>query len=215
MKSPAPEQQSKNHWYDGTFFDLCVAPNQDPIFAAVRAAIPPGSTVLDVGCGTGRLVFQLAEQCSMVRGIDASGRNIRRARLLHTRRGKPPHIAFELTSIEAHLGGPHQKYDVGVISYVLHEVSEQQRVPMLRLLATAAQTVILADYRVPRRSGLTNVTTEVVERLAGREHYRGFRSFVRRGGLPGVVQEAGLHILGELTCAQQTAQVLRAAWAGP
>ena len=151
----------------------------------------------------------------MVRGIDPSARNISRARVLHTRRGNPPNIAFELTSLEAHLGGQHQEYDVGVISYVLHEVSEQQRVPMLRLLATAAQTVILADYRVPRRSGHINVATEVVERLAGREHYRGFRSFVRRGGLRGLAQEAGLHLLGELTCAQKTAQVLRAARPGP
>lgn len=201
----------KEHWYDGAFFDRCIAPNQDLVFAAIRRGIPPGSTVLDVGCGTGRLVFQLAGHCAMVRGIDPSRRNIRRAQLLHRRRGDLTNISFVLSSLERYLDQSREAFDVGVVSYVLHEVQEEARAPMLRLLAGASRTLILADYRVPRRSGLLDIATEVVEFLAGREHYRGFRSFVRREGLPGLVRESSLQALGELTCSQPTAQVLRVA----
>ncbi|MCX6144393.1 MAG: class I SAM-dependent methyltransferase, partial [Ignavibacteriales bacterium] len=68
--------ENKDHWYDGRFYDLVIAPNQDTIFAQVRGIIWNGSTVLDVGCGTGRLAFQLADKCKKVDGVDLSKRNI-------------------------------------------------------------------------------------------------------------------------------------------
>jgi SAM-dependent methyltransferase len=215
MNSERPADSAKNHWYDGTFFDLCVAPNQDPVFAAVRAVIEPGSTVLDVGCGTGRLVFQLAGHCRMVCGIDPSSRNINRARALYRRQGSPSHLTFESASLGAYLSHFRERYDIGVISFVLHEVEETARVPMLQMLSGAVRTVILADYRVPRRRRLADAATEVVEFVAGIEHYRGFRSFIRRGGLTELVREAGLRNLGEQPCSQRTAQVLRAAGTVP
>jgi hypothetical protein len=46
MELPRPQAVAKHHWYDGTFFDLFIAPNQDPVFQAVKALINPGSTVL-------------------------------------------------------------------------------------------------------------------------------------------------------------------------
>ncbi len=198
----------RDHWYDGTFFDLCIAPNQDPVFSAVKAVIDPGSTVLDVGCGTGRLVFQLADHCKIVHGIDPSPRNIRRALELQRRRGDASAIAFEAASLEEHLSRPHPTYDFAVISFVLHEVDEQLRTPMLRALAGAARHIVLADYRVPRRVGLMDATTEVVEFFAGRDHYRGFKSFVRAGGLYSLIQQAGLPTPREQPCSSSHAQVL-------
>ena len=214
MQRTTHRDGGKEHWYDGAFFDLCIAPNQDAVFAAIRAGIPPGSTVLDVGCGTGRLVFQLADHCGMVQGIDPSHRNIRRAQVLHRRRGHRANISFESASLEHYLTQARETFDVGVVSYVLHEVDEGARAPMVRLLAGSVRTVILADYRVPRRRGLMDAATEVVEFLAGREHYRGFRSFVRRDGLPGLVRETGLLLHGELACSQPTAQVFHVAGLG-
>lgn len=199
---------NKDHWYDGTFFDVFIAPNQDSIFDAVRELITPGSAVLDVGCGTGRLVFQLVDRCKSVHGIDPSPRNINRAREIQQRLGNSLSIAFETASLETHLSRPHPAYDFAVISYVLHEVEEHRRIPMLRALAGAARHVILADYRVPRRAGFMDATTEVVEFLAGRDHYQGFKSFVRAGGLLPLVREAGLSSLREQPCANRYAQVL-------
>ena len=143
MQDNAHRDGGKEHWYDGAFFDLCIAPNQDPVFAAIRAGIPPGSTVLDVGCGTGRLVFQLAGHCRRVLGIDASDRNIQRAQALHRRRGHRGDISFESTSLEHYLTRARESFDVGVLSYVLHEVDEVQRVPMIRLLASTVRTLVL------------------------------------------------------------------------
>lgn len=222
MESNLVKTAARDHWYDGTLFDMCIAPNQDPVFAAVKAVITPGSTVLDVGCGTGRLVFQLADHCNTVHGIDPSPRNIRRALELQRRRmadqgrrlqeqrrrGESSAITFESASLEEHLSRPHPSYDFVVISFVLHEVDEQLRVPMLRAMAGVARWIVLADYRVPRRTGVMDATTEVVEFFAGRDHYRGFKSFVRAGGLYSLIQQAGLPTPREQPCSSSHAQVL-------
>ncbi len=222
MESNLVKTAVRDHWYDGTFFDLCIAPNQDPVFAAVKAAITPGSTVLDVGCGTGRLVFQLADHCKSVHGIDPSPRNIRRALKLQRRRkahqtrtlegrlrrGESSTITFESASLEEHFSRPHPPYDFVVISFVLHEVDERLRVPMLHAMAGATRWIVLADYRVPRRTGLMDATTELVEYFAGRHHYRGFKSFVLAGGLYSLIREAGLPTPREQPCSNGHAQVL-------
>ena len=53
--------ENKNHWYDGLFYDKIIAPNQDRAFQIVKSLINKNSSVLDVGCGTGRLAFQLVK----------------------------------------------------------------------------------------------------------------------------------------------------------
>lgn len=179
----------RRHWYDGAFYDCCIAPNQDRLFSVLRGLIRPGERVVDVGCGTGRLVFQLAPVCAEVVGVDPSLRNIRRAELVRARRGHPQNVRFRHGTVGRDADGA---YDAAVLSFVLHEVEAGERVPLLTAVRGVARRVILADYRVPRVPGLMDTATGIVEFLAGREHYRGFRSFVRRGGLAGLLAEAGL-----------------------
>ena len=47
-------------WYDGWFYDSVIAPNQDKLFEQVNNLIKPGSRVIDIGCGRGRLEFAFA-----------------------------------------------------------------------------------------------------------------------------------------------------------
>jgi ubiquinone/menaquinone biosynthesis C-methylase UbiE len=201
---------TKDHWYDGIFYDRCIAPGQDPLYTSVIGLIDPGSTVLDVGCGTGRLAWHLAGRCPLIQGIDPSRRNIARAAKIWDNRGKPRNIRFCLGTLADHLPCIQEPYDYAVISYVLHELDEAERLPMLQSLAGVARRIVLADFRVPRRRGIMDATTVVVEFLAGRDHYRGFQTFTRSGGLLPLVKEAGLSILEESTSAPSTAHVLLA-----
>ncbi|MCK5572311.1 MAG: class I SAM-dependent methyltransferase [Bacteroidetes bacterium] len=97
---------TKNHWYDGLFYDRFIAPNQDPLFTLIRGLIHPEATILDVGCGTGRLAWQLSERCRLVHGIDPSHRNIARATMVWESRGKPAGVRFTVTTLGDHLPPP-------------------------------------------------------------------------------------------------------------
>jgi ubiquinone/menaquinone biosynthesis C-methylase UbiE len=61
--------KNKNHWYDGWFYDKLIAPNQDQLFGQIKNLVDSDSIIIDVGCGTGRLAFGLADKCKSVLGI--------------------------------------------------------------------------------------------------------------------------------------------------
>ena len=74
--------ENKNHWYDGWFYDKFIAPNQDVTFVQMMRMIKQGSSVVDVGCGTGRFVFKVAERVEKVISVDLSTKNINYANQL-------------------------------------------------------------------------------------------------------------------------------------
>ena len=61
----------KIHWYDGWIYHKFIAPNQDITFRIMQTMMKKDTTVVDVGCGTGRFVFQAAEKFKFVVGAPA------------------------------------------------------------------------------------------------------------------------------------------------
>jgi SAM-dependent methyltransferase len=69
-----PFLAAKDHVYDAEFFtshDAVQNPMYDRITDAIRAEVRPTS-VVDVGCGTGRIISKLADQGVEVRGVEGS-----------------------------------------------------------------------------------------------------------------------------------------------
>jgi SAM-dependent methyltransferase len=190
-------QRNKNHWYDGRFYDLLIAPNQDQAFIHVKNLVAEGSTVLDVGCGTGRLAFQLADKCSSVDGIDPSARNITIARRKHASHFAN-RVQFHHTGAFAFLEEHSTLFDYATVSYVIHEIEEHERIMFLQALSSVAHNIIIVDYLVPQGAGYRKVLNSVVEFAAGRSHYRNFKSYIAGGGLTGLVERAQMRILREL-----------------
>jgi SAM-dependent methyltransferase len=189
--------KNKNHWYDGMFYDLVIAPNQDRTFAHVKDFIADGSTLLDVGCGTGRLVFQLADKCDSIDGIDPSVRNINiaRRRLAESPTDK---VRFHHTDALGFLAEKNIRFDYATISYVIHEVEGQERNQLLQKLASVARTIIIVDYLVPQPRNRRKILNEAVEFIAGSSHYSNFKSFVAGNGVTGLLERTGLTVLNEL-----------------
>lgn len=190
------ENNNKDHWYDGWFYDKFIAPNQDILFGQINNLIEPNSTIIDVGCGTGRFSFSIADKCKSVLGIDLSKRNIDSANLILSK--KPNDIiSFHHRSTSEIISEGKEHFDYAVITYVIHEVNEDERVNLLKELSRIADKIIIGDYLVPKPSGFWSLLNEVVEFVAGSEHYRNYKSYVANGGINDLANKAGLKIITE------------------
>jgi len=198
--------KNKNHWYDGMFYDKVIAPNQDKVFETVKVIISNDSVILDVGCGTGRMAFRLWDKYRKYTGIDLSIRNIDTAKKKLCKKLSEK-IEYIHADAYTYLKGSDIKYDYAVLSYVIHEINEPDRVPLLKLLSQHAENIIIVDYLVPRPGGFTDRINGIVEYVAGREHYLNFKSYVSNGGLRGLARQSELNITKEIIDSPKTAHI--------
>ena len=189
---------NKFHWYDGWFYDKIIAPNQDKLFGQIKNLIEPQSTIIDVGCGTGRLEFTLADKSKSVLGIDLSKRNIDRANLSLLQHPDVK-ISFQHNNLSDIISNGNVHFDFAILTYVIHEINTEERVNLLRDIAQVSDKIIVGDYLVPRPKGFGSYFSEAIEFFAGRVHYRNFKSYVADGGIYYLADKAGLKIIDEIT----------------
>ena len=168
-----------------------------PLHAVAFRTCPgtPGMRVLDIGCGTGNLLALYVEAGCEVYGIDASPAMLDQAKW---RLGDAARL--ELGDGTA-LPYPDRSFDLVLITSVLHELADARRPAVLaeaaRMLRPAGSALVV-DYipgviRHPR-GWPTRAVTLVAERLAGRTHFGGYRTFMRTGGLPPLLEGGPLVI---------------------
>ena len=185
--------KDKFHWYDGWFYDRFIAPNQDGTFRIMQGMMDKDSTVVDVGCGTGRFVFQAGDKFNSVVGLDLSSRNIKLANkyLSKTKKSNISFIHGNAEELQSHI---EKKFDYSTISYVIHEMPLEIRLKILSNLKEISNEIIIGDYFVPQPSNKRGLANKVAEVLAGKDHFNNYKSFVKNGGLPGLIEEAGMTI---------------------
>lgn len=189
--------QNKDHWYDGLFYDKIIAPNQDKAYRIVKSLITESCTLLDVGCGTGRLAFQLGSKFSNYDGIDLSKRNIESA-IKNLSKNPSERISFHHADAKTFLQSQNKQYDFAVISYVIHEVDEDKRENILLALSESVNKIIVVDYLYPRPNNFWSILNVAVEFAAGSEHYRNFKSYLAGKGISGLAERTGLKIVKEI-----------------
>ena len=189
-------QLDKKHWYDGWFYDNLIAPNQDTMFKLISSLIDENSSVIDIGCGTGRFDFRIASKCKSVTGVDPSSKNIGTA-LNHLNRSNFKNINF-IHGSTADIIKNNERFDYAVITYVIHEIPLSKRNSFLKTVHDVANKIIIGDYLVPRANGFWNILNEAVEFAAGKEHYKNFKLFVKHGGLNALIKENNFEIVKEI-----------------
>jgi SAM-dependent methyltransferase len=194
--------------YDGWLYHLVADPALARARRLVREQVRQGSVLIDMGCGTGALLFSLADWCSGLVGVERSermcGYGRRRAQALGLSTVR--FLQGDATRLESLADG---SFDYASATMVFHEMEREKRLPLLREMRRLAPTLIIVDYRVPLPAGLSGTFIRLIEGLAGRDHYRNFRSFVALGGLASLLMKQGLSAEEEVPLHGSSLHLLR------
>jgi SAM-dependent methyltransferase len=153
----------------------------------VSQVVPPGKKVLDVACGTGAQVFELAGKSLFVTGVDYSDSMIEKAENTKSKKAIT-NTDFKLYDITQGLKFPDNYFDISIMSLALHQFSPELYHGILKEMKRVSSTLILVDYAVPVPQNLAGRGTEIAEYFAGKEHFRNYRYYKKTGGLPVIMK---------------------------
>ncbi len=158
---------------------------------------PPkeGMAVLDVGCGTGARLELYKQAGCQVFGIDLS------PAMLQMARNRLDEAANLYMGDASNLPFSDRKFDLIIISTALHEMPRLVRSAVINeAVRTLNETgrILLIDFHPgplrPLKGWIHKGMITFVEMAAGREHFRNYRDFIARKGLPALILKHGLSV---------------------
>lgn len=178
------------------FYDRVIEPLNAPLRRVAVSLLPiaTATRVLDVGCGTGGLVAAYADAGAVVSGIDLSEAMLEQARNRVRDRAR-----LEVGDATA-MPYADNSFDIVVTSLILHELARETQKNVIAEMARVAApggSIVLIDYRVGRLrlkgKGMRAFST-IAERLAGKDHYRSWRSYMASGGMPALLDDLNMTV---------------------
>lgn len=168
------------------FYDGALGRLNAPLNAmAVRVApAEPGDRVLDVGCGTGAHL-----EGYVALGADCTGLDLSPAMLQVARERLPAGVRLELGDA-TELPFDDASYDLVFTSLFVHELTPDVRAGVLAEMARVVKNdgrLVVLDYRFGSlrwQGRVWRAFSTVAERIAGRAHYRNWRTYLNAGAIP-------------------------------
>ena len=185
-------QVPRSRFYDGRLYARTLDRLLTGLHQYVADQVEPTGRILDVGCGTGDLVWRLAPKADEVVGIELSPAMVDYANARRAERSLSS-VSFVLGDARhalAHL--PDRHFDLATAVLVLHEMPTAAQAPMLGEVTRVARRLLCVDFRAPMPWNLAGIRNRFLEITAGREHFRCYREFQRKDGSPGAAGRAGL-----------------------
>jgi ubiquinone/menaquinone biosynthesis C-methylase UbiE len=174
----------------------------DPLLKSLRSTIvqmiPLGSSVVELGSGTGSQACALGKRCSTYLGIDLNPDSVACAQLRCTKK-QFSHIRFKVADGRKLDFLTDAEFDLATLTLALHEMPSETRLLVLEELQRVAKKLIVVDYTTPLPSSCMGRGTRLIEKMAGEAHFAGFTDYQRLGGLPYLLKETGFVILSERT----------------
>jgi demethylmenaquinone methyltransferase/2-methoxy-6-polyprenyl-1,4-benzoquinol methylase len=173
------------------YYDRVLEPMNAPLRSAGMRVFPvsEGTTVLDVGCGTGAHLEAYAEAGADCSGIDLSPAmlDVARERL----GGRADITLGDATSL------PYDdaSFDLVFTSLFLHELEPDVRGSVLEEMVRVVRPdgrILIIDFRVGRlrwKGRGLRVLSTATERVAGASHYRNWRAYLATGGIPSIAPQ--------------------------
>lgn len=178
------------------FYDRVLEPVNAPLRSIGLKLFPTDDsmTVLDVGCGTGAHLEAYVESGASCFGLDASPAMLEQATARLGNRcdlklGDATALPYEDSS-----------FDLVFAALFLHELDVSVRAAALSEIARVVKQegrILIIDYRsgsLRMKGYVARSLSTVAERVAGRDHYRNWRTYLRSGGIPTMATNTGLTV---------------------
>jgi sterol 24-C-methyltransferase len=171
--------------------------------------LPPGSRVLDAGCGEGDVAVRLATRFGLrVDGVDVLDFNLRRARAKAARLGLTGSVGFHRHDY-ADLPFPDASFDGAyTMETLVHAFDHRRALGELRRVLRPAGKLVLFEYSVPPREELPRPQREAFDFVVERSAMRSLPSFVH-GGFPEILAEAGFEAVEVVDVTERMWPMLR------
>jgi ubiquinone/menaquinone biosynthesis C-methylase UbiE len=169
--------------FTSKIYDPLLYPALRGIRSAVTKALYPSrhNKILDLCCGTGNQMKIMENKgFSNLHCLDISPNMLKVAR-----KTNPGFSIYERDATKT--GFTSNSFDIVILSFAIHEKSrniQEKMVSEAHRILRKNGTLLVVDYLFDAKSFVVakwGVTA--IERIAGKEHYNNFRSYIKKGGL--------------------------------
>lgn len=179
----------KSLFYYGTIYHQVIDGKLEAARQAIVDLVPQGASVLDVGCGTGKLCFELCRRkhCKVI-GLDLSLKMIHFAE----ERNTCPDVTFvhgDATDLSIY---PDRSFDFAVMLVFIHELDAGQSQQAIKEALRLANKLIICDSVSPLPKNKGGFLIWLAETLFGYDHKPHFKRFLAQGGIQGLLNTMGL-----------------------
>lgn len=166
----------------GFFYSSVIDPLLRSMRNRVANEIKPGLSIIDIACGTGSQVFEIAKMAKRTVGIDLSESMIKYAtkRSINQKLNNAEFFVADATNLSSFSDN---EFDIGTMSLALHQFAPEIYIPILSELKRITNKVIIVDYSVPLPKNAAGYASRIIEYLAGKTHYKNFSNYYKLGGL--------------------------------
>ncbi|MGB5159257.1 MAG: class I SAM-dependent methyltransferase [Desulfobacterales bacterium] len=188
----------KSHYYDGKIYEIIFDRALKEIRNTIVSQIDAGSNVMDIGCGTGSLVFDLAKKCSLVTGVELSSKMFGHAKRRQLA-NKIQNVRFVHGDASNLSDFKDKQFDYATFSMAIHEMPPDLRVKVLLEAKRIAGKIIIADFAAPLPVNLMGFMTRIIEFSAGIDHFRCFLDYQKNNGAGQLLSICRLSVYKEIT----------------
>lgn len=196
-------KEDSNYDFIASFYDIIFGPFLKHIREQVVEIthLEEHNSVLEVASGTGQQAMIFTRRGTTVTGLDISDAMLKIARQkIINHKGSINFIQGDATNLKFE----DNKFDLSTITLALHEMDPPVRTQVVDEMIRVTKDdgrIVIVDYTTPRSNSITSsiyrVVVKIIERIAGGEHYKNYRDFMKKGGLYGLIKKHNLQIQEE------------------
>jgi len=195
-------------WYDGIIYSAGVDPGLKDTRQTILNLVSENSQVIDICCGTGELVFTLANKCDRVVGVDYSSKMIAFAKNQKASRSFV-NVDFSLENAMDLSKFKEKEFDLSIMSLTLHEMHPSIRIAVLKEARRISKQILILDYKTPAPMNWNGITALFFEFVAGYDHLKHYLHYRDKGGLDYLLDETGLERESEIIAQNGTIEIVK------